>query len=136
MRVFNFNTFHSLSRNFSHSIVNFNASCPKFSILITYIDIPFLQEFFPKRRAKKLEKNIFRSLKNYDGRATRKKLIRDKTREKSGMASILRILSSLLVTLSARHIYEYLTHTWKYFKRMDTVVHPLNARPPRGTNGE
>lgn len=31
-------------------------------------------------------------------------------------------------------MYEYLTRTWKYFKRTDVLR--LNARPPRGTNGE
>lgn len=31
-------------------------------------------------------------------------------------------------------MYEYLMRTWKYFKRTDVLR--LNARPPRGTNGE
>lgn len=47
----------------------------------------------------------------------------------------VRILN-LLATLSGRNdtVYEYLTRTWKYFKRMDVLR--LNARPSRGTNGE
>lgn len=86
---------------------------------------------FLKRRTKRLEKKAF-PFKETSTRNIRSQNGREK---KWDVCEYVRILN-LLATLSGRNdtVYEYLTRTWKYFKRMDVLR--LNARPSRGTNGE